>query len=92
MTLPAPLGCQLAPPLADAQSRDRSQAMIDPPFASLLAAKPPLRRGGVYVRCAIADWFQRYRERRQLRGLSDETLEDCGLTRIEIEREIKRLS
>jgi len=40
---------------------------------------------------SILRWFAFHRERIQLRDLSEDTLRDCGLRRIDIEREIRKL-
>ena len=40
---------------------------------------------------SVADCFTRARERATLRNLSDAALKDCGLTRADVAREIRRL-
>lgn len=40
---------------------------------------------------SIAGWFERARARAALRNLGDDVLKDCGLSRADVEREIRRL-
>ena len=50
-----------------------------------------LKRGLWRQRISITDWYMRSRERAQLLNLSDDALEDCGLSRADIEGEVRRL-
>ena len=45
------------------------------------------------VRClpSIFCWFAHRRERVQLRDLSDHALKDCGLSRADVEQEVRKL-
>lgn len=55
--------------------------------ADMSASVPYDRHGGL----SIWVWLARWRERRNLRDLSDATIRDIGLTRADIEHEIDRL-
>jgi uncharacterized protein YjiS (DUF1127 family) len=57
------------------------------PNLSMLVPSAYDRYGG----WSIWAWLARWRERRNLRDLSDATLRDIGLTRADIEDEIDRL-
>ena len=49
------------------------------------------KRDAQNLRQAIAGFRARAREREVLRNLSDAALKDCGLSRADVEREIRRL-
>jgi len=65
--------------------------MDDRNLAALPAAIAPHGSGSPHPRWSLVGWFARQRERRKLRNLSDASLKDCGLTRAQIEAEIRRL-
>jgi uncharacterized protein YjiS (DUF1127 family) len=50
-------------------------------------------RGGLrwnQVKCQFAEWRQRARSRNELRGLSDQTLRDIGVSRCDVHCEITK--
>jgi uncharacterized protein YjiS (DUF1127 family) len=65
--------------------------MDDRMVFSFLAAIMPDRNRTIRRRLSITGWLMRSRERQNLRNVSDESLKDCGLTRRDIEAEIRRL-
>lgn len=56
----------------------------------LVAATLVLRDIAVVALAATYDWQARQRERRQLASLDDAVLKDLGLTRVDVEREIRK--
>ncbi len=54
------------------------------------ASRPPYWRRLLALLALLARWHRLAAQRRHLASLSDATLKDIGLTRVDVEQEIKR--